>query len=158
MHVFNTPYLHFCLSPDSKTAPRYTLAKIDRHMTCFIREMWFVDCSCLSHAHSLVSIVSWQLPAQCPSSLPCQFYVCLCNQSENWPTWCQPCPFDNQAEQPPCAPHLAGDPTHLLLSCPFCWHRTYTPTCRSVQCGVDSVSFFIPHKIMWLPWVCHYHY
>ena len=60
---YNAPYLHFYLSPASKIAPRCTFSQNKQT-------------SNLSLTHSLmstlVSTISWLLPAQSPRSLPCQ--------------------------------------------------------------------------------------
>ena len=64
-YIYNALYLHFCPSPDSKTEPRCTFSL--NKQTC--------DLNPLINEHAIVSILSWQTPAQNRSSLPCQKWV-----------------------------------------------------------------------------------
>ena len=43
---------------------------------------------------------------------------------QQWPTQSQPRHFQSGAQRRLCCLHPSGAPTHLHLSCPFCWSRT----------------------------------
>ena len=53
------------------------------------------------------------------------FYARLCKKADKWPTRHWPGLFYSQLQQPPCNVTQRGAPTHLPLSHPFCYHRTY---------------------------------
>ena len=53
------------------------------------------------------------------------FLTRLCIGGQQWPTQSQPRRFQSGAQRRPCCLHPSGGPTHLPLSHPFCWSRTY---------------------------------
>ena len=70
------------------------------------------------------------------------FSTCLCIGGQQWPTQSQPRHFQSGAQRRPCCLHPLGAPTHLPLSRPFCWSRTYLQ--RSLQEVMSQDESFIP--------------
>ena len=88
------------------------------------------------------------------------FSTCLCIGGQQWPTQSQPRCFQSGAQRRPCYLHHSGVPTHLPLSCPFCWSRTYLQ--RSLQKVTSQDESFMPdisgyvwERVNPPPTVCH---
>ena len=85
---------------------------------------------------AIVTALGWQTLAQTGinASLPevgtvqgkrTVFSTHSCIGGQQWPTQSQPRCFQSKAQRRPCCLHPSGAPTHLPLSRPFCWSRTY---------------------------------
>ena len=70
------------------------------------------------------------------------FSTRLCIGGQQWPTQSQPRCFQSGAQRWPCCLHPSGAPTHLPLSRPFCWSRTYLQ--RSLQEVMSQDESFMP--------------
>ena len=126
MHANNTPYFHFCPSPDSKTEPR---------CTCSYNKQTHDP----NHAYSLTNF-AWS--AFSATKHPFRAEKVLTAGNEYPTRWEQcflslfgqtrqeldhPVPtkvFLQTATTASMCRSPCGDPTHLPLSHPFCWRRT----------------------------------